>query len=95
MKFVRGMRLMSEATAFRTGSPKRRPIRIGVKITLAASRALSRTGISTIIPRTRSGKRWAVSRVVLAPSEVPPITAFSISRWSSSPTTCWAKKVIE
>ena len=68
---------------------------IGVKISAAASRALSSTGISIIIARTRSGERWLSSRVVLAPSEVPPTTAWRISRWSIRDSTWRAKKVIE
>ena len=44
-------------------------------MTLTPSRALSSTGISTIIALTRSGAMRATVSAVLAPSEVPPITA--------------------
>ena len=37
----------------------------------------------------------AISRATLAPSEVPPTTACSAPRWSSSATTCSAKAVME
>jgi hypothetical protein len=66
----------------------------GVNATAQASSALSSTGISTIIPRSRSGASEATSRVTLAPSDVPPTTAASTPRWSSSPTTSCAKKPI-
>ena len=66
-----------------------------MKIAPTASSALSSTGISTNIAFTRFGVCLATVRVMFAPSEVPPTTALSIPRWSSSPTTCWAKKVIE
>ena len=67
----------------------------GVKKIAQASSALSSTGISTTIPRTRFGASEATSSVVLAPSDVPPITASSIFRWSSSATTSRAKIGIE
>ena len=38
-----------------------------------ASSALSSTGISITIPRTRCGASEATSSVVFAPSDVPPI----------------------
>ena len=44
----------------------------GVKAAAQAGIALSSTGISMIIPRSRSGARAATSSVTLAPSEVPP-----------------------
>ena len=62
---------------------------------MPASRALLRTGISTIRPRTRSGAITATSSETLAPSDVPPITACGAPRWSSSATTCSPKAVIE
>ena len=67
----------------------------GAKARIPASTALSSTGISTIRPRTRSGARSATSRLTLAPREVPPMTAWSAPRWSSSATTCSAKALIE
>ena len=70
-----------------TGAPKVSPTRIGVKNAAQASIALSSTGISMTMPRTRSGACDATSSVVLAPSEVPPITAWSSSRWSMSAST--------
>ena len=48
---------------------------IGVKNSAQARRALSSTGISTTIPRRRSGASAATERVTLAPSDVPPTTA--------------------
>ena len=60
-----------------------------------ASSALSSTGISMSIPRRRSGAIEAVHSVTLAPRDVPPTTACSISRWSSSATVCWANWSIE
>ena len=60
---------------------------------IPASTALSRTGISTSSPRTRPGASTATSSETLAPSDVPPMTAWSAPRWSSSSTTCSAKAV--
>ena len=62
-----------------TGAPKVSPTSSGVNAIAQPSRALSRTGISTSSPRTRSGAAAAASRLTLAPSEVPPITAWSTS----------------
>ena len=67
----------------------------GPKARIPASSALSSTGISTIRPRTRSGARSATSSETFAPSEVPPTTAWSAPRWSSSAITCSANAVIE
>jgi hypothetical protein len=78
-----------------TRSPKVRAIISGVKAIAQPSSALSSTGISTTMARTRSGACTAASRVALAPSEVPPSTASSSSRWSSSAIICSPKKGIE
>ncbi len=67
----------------------------GPNATRQPTSAESSTGISMTIPRTRSGARWPTSSAVLAPSEVPTITASPTARWSSSPTTCSAKSVVE
>ncbi len=67
----------------------------GPKARIPASSALSRTGISQISPRTRSGARSATSSETFAPSDVPPMTASGTPRWSSSATTCSAKADIE
>ena len=67
----------------------------GVNAIAQASSALSSTGISITIPRRRAGASEATSSVVFAPSEVPPTTASSTSRWSSSATTWRAKIGIE
>ena len=85
----------SRETAFITGSPTVSAISSGVNATAHASSALSSTGISTTMPRSRSGASDATSSVALAPSEVPPTTASSTPRWSSSPTTSCANKPIE
>ena len=50
----------------------------GANARMPASSALSSTGISAITPRTRSGASTATSREALAPSEVPPTTAWSM-----------------
>ena len=92
---MRGTRRLTEASGFSSGSPKRSPASIGVKMAATDSSALSSTGISTHIALTRSGASLATVEGVFAPSEVPPITACSMPRWSSRPTTCWPKKVIE
>ncbi len=78
-----------------TGSPNVSATRIGVNVSALASSPLSSTGISITIPRSRPGASSATSSAVLAPSEVPITTACSISRWSISASTCWAKKCIE
>ena len=75
-----------------TGAPKVSESSSGVKAIAQPSSALSSTGISTSIPRTRWGEWAAASSVVFAPSEVPPTTALSISRWSSS-AIVWAPKI--
>ncbi len=67
----------------------------GVNAAAHAGIALSSTGISMIIPRSRSGAIEATSSVMFAPSEVPPTTASSRSRWSSSATVWCAKAFIE
>ena len=68
---------------------------IGTKARMPATSAWLSTGISTIRPLTRSGAMTATSSDTLAPSEVPPITACSAPRWSSSATTCSPNDVIE
>lgn len=78
-----------------TGAPKVSEIISGVNAIAQPSSALSSTGISISIPRTRSGAAETTSSVVLAPSEVPPTTARSMSRWSISASTCWTNNVIE
>ena len=83
---------MTRDSARITGSPTVSAIISGVNATAQASSALSSTGISTTIPRSRSGASDATSSVVFAPSDVPPTTASSTPRWSSSATTSWAKK---
>ena len=77
------------------GSPNVSATIHGVNAIAQASSALSSTGISTTIPRSRSGACAATSSVTLAPRVVPPTTASSSSRWSSSPTTCSLKSGIE
>ena len=77
------------------GSPNVSAISSGVNAIAQASSALSSTGISITMPRTREGASDATSSVVLAPSDVPPITASSSSRWSSSATTSRPKIGIE
>jgi hypothetical protein len=69
-------------------SPNVRETSSGVKASAQPSSALSSTGISTSMPRTRSGAATVASSVALAPSEVPPTTACSSSRWSSSARIC-------
>ena len=67
----------------------------GVKAAPQAGIALSSTGISMIIPCSRSGACEATSSVILAPSEVPPTIARSSWRWSSSAIVCRANSAIE
>jgi hypothetical protein len=67
----------------------------GPTVSRPATVALSSIGISAIIPCIRSGAATATSSETFAPSEVPPTTAFSTSRWSSNPTVCSAKAGIE
>jgi hypothetical protein len=86
-----GTRRASRDTTFITGSPTVSATSSGVNATAQASSALSSTGISTTMPRSRSGASDATSSVVLAPSDVPPTTASSTPRWSSSPMTSCAK----
>ena len=88
----RGMRPATAPIARATGAPKVRWTINGVKASAQPSSALSSTGISISSPLTRSGAATAASREVLAPSEVPPITAWSISRWSSRAMT-WPPKI--
>ena len=83
------------ATRFVIGSPKVSEISSGVNAMAHASNALSRTGISITRPRIRSGARTPASSVTFAPSDVPPTTASSISRWSSSATVCSPNSGIE
>ena len=89
-----GSRRVSRETAFMTGSPTVSATISGVNATAQASSALSSTGISITMPRSRSGASDATSSVAFAPSDVPPTTASSNPRWSSSATTSWAKKPI-
>ena len=63
----------------------------GVNVSAQPSSALSSTGISTTMPRSREGFSSATSSAVFAPSDVPPITASSMPRWSSSATVSSAK----
>ena len=63
-----------------TGAPNVSEISSGVNAIAHASSALSSTGISITMPRTRVGASDTASSVVLAPSDVPPITASSSSR---------------
>ena len=67
----------------------------GVNATAEPSSALSSTGISSTIPRSRSGAREATSSAVFAPSDVPMTTASSIASSSRSATTCSAKVDME
>ena len=67
----------------------------GANAMIPASTALSRTGISSSSPATRSGSRAASSRETLAPNDVPPTTAAGASRWSSSARTWSANAVTE
>ena len=55
------------------GSPKVSATISGVNAIAQPSSALSSTGISITIPRSRVGASEATSSVALAPSEVPPI----------------------
>ena len=73
----------------------RAPSSSGANDTMATSSALSRTGISRIRPRTRSGAIAATSSATLAPSDVPPMTAWLAPSSSSSATTCRANDVTE
>src|SRR4051794_30472023 len=68
---------------------------IGTNARIPASRALSSTGISMIIPRTLSGAAVATSRATLAPSDVPPTMACPAPRWSSRARTWSANALIE
>jgi hypothetical protein len=65
-----------------------------VNVSAQPSSALSSTGISISIPFTRSGAAAAASSVVLAPSEVPPITAWPTPAWSSIAIVCRPNSVI-
>ena len=90
-----GIRRVSHETARMSGSPSVSAVISGVKASAQPSRALSSTGISMTMPRTRSGATAQTSSAMLAPSDVPATTAWSTSRWSSRPTTCSPKNVIE
>ena len=79
--------------ALSAGAPNVRPTSSGVKASAQPSSALSRTGISITSPCTRSGAAAAASSDALAPSDVPPITARSTSRWSSS-AIAWRPKIV-
>ena len=77
------------------GSPNVSATISGVKASAQPSSALSSTGISTTMPRRRSGASAAASSAVFAPSEVPRTTASSSSRWSSRAITSAPNVVIE
>ena len=79
----------------RQGAPNVSPSISGVKATAQPSSAWSSTGISTTMPRSRSGASDATSSVAFAPSDVPITTACGISRWSSSATTSRPNSLIE
>ena len=91
----RGTSDASRPQARATGAPKVSDSSSGVKPIAQPSSALSSTGISISIPCTRDGSAAHASSVVLAPSEVPPSTALSISRWSSSASVWAPNSVIE
>ena len=91
----RGTRFAPALTTRAIGAPNVSPTSSGVKITPHATSALSSTGISITSPRMRSGARTAASSVTFAPSDVPPTTASSSSRWSSRATVCSPKSGIE
>ncbi len=63
------------ASSVITGSPNVSANSSGVKKAAQAGIALSSTGISITMPRSRSGASAATSSVMLAPSEVPPTIA--------------------
>ena len=91
----RGTRRAPTCTVRISGSPKLSAIISGVNASAQASSAPSSTGISMIMPRSRSGARADASSAVLAPSDVPSTTASSIPRWSSSAIVWRPKAVIE
>ncbi len=80
--WLRGIAEVRREASSKPGRPKRSPSISGVKKPATPVRALSRTGISMKSARARSGWRVASSSATLAPSEVPPTTAESSSRWS-------------
>ena len=55
----------------------------------------SSTGMSSTSPRTRAGACTATSSAMLAPSDVPPMTARSTPSPSSAPITCRPYSSIE
>ncbi len=91
----RGTHLTPRASAFIAGSPNVSANSSGVNAAAQAGIALSSTGIWITMPRSRSGATAASSSVTFAPSEVPPTTAWSRSRWSSSASACRANSEIE
>ena len=74
---ARAPRARRAATRRITGSPKVSATISGVNAIAQPSSALSSTGISITMPRSRSGASDATSSVTLAPSDVPPTTASS------------------
>ena len=76
----RGTRRAPADTSRITGSPNVSATISGVNASAQPSSALSSTGISITMPRSRSGASAAASSAVLAPSEVPSTTASSTSR---------------
>ena len=59
----------------------------GTNARIPACRPLSSTGISRISPWVRCGQVAANSSETFAPSDIPPMTARSAPRWSSSAST--------
>ena len=92
-RLLRAARVRGAAASRATGAPKVSPASSGVKPIAQPSSALSSTGISINSPLTRSGAAAAASSDALAPSEVPPSTAWSTSRWSSS-AIVWRPKIV-
>ena len=90
-----GTRLAASATPRTETGRKRAANSSGAKVSSPATIALSSTGISTTSPSARSGCETATSSATFAPSEVPPITARSIPRWSSNATACCPNAGIE
>ncbi len=91
----RGIGRVSSRRPLTVNGANRAANMIGTKATIPASSALSSTGISTIRPLTRAGAVAATSSETLAPSDVPPITAWSAPRWSSRATTWSPNALIE
>ena len=75
-----GSRLAIPELSCITGAAKRIASITGRNATPAPMIALSRTGISMTIPRTRSGAITASSSAVFAPSDVPRTTAWPTFR---------------